>query len=158
MNMKYSEGKLGRIFVIRLYDGERIPDVLESFAEKKKISNALCFFLGGVKGNGKVVVGPRNDKAIPPEPMITLLKGVHEICGIGTIFMNENGEPKLHMHASFGRGNSVITGCTRMGVEVWEIGEVIVLEIIDANAYRKKDRKTGFELLEINQCEDEVLS
>ncbi|MEM3507518.1 MAG: DNA-binding protein [Candidatus Bathyarchaeia archaeon] len=149
--MKYSEGKLGRIFVIRLHDGERIPDVLESFAFQKSIFNALCFFLGGVKEKGKVVVGPRNGNEIPPEPMVKLLEGVHEVCGIGTIFMSECGKPKLHMHASFGRENKAITGCTRMGIEVWEIGEVIMLEILDANAYRKKDKKTGFELLEIDK-------
>lgn len=147
--MEYSEGKLGRIFVLRLHDEERIPDIIESFALEKKVYNAICFFLGGVKENGKVVVGPLNGKAIPPKPMIKLLEGVHEVCGIGTIFMDEEGKPKLHMHASFGRGNNAITGCTRMGINVWEIGEVIILEILGANAYRKKDEKTGFELLEI---------
>ena len=147
--MQHVEGKIGRVFVIRLHDGDHLPDILESFASKKNISSALCFFLGGVKDKGRIVVGPSSGEAFPPEPMVKLLTGVHEICGVGTIFRNERGEPKLHMHASFGRGDNVTTGCIRMGIDVWQIGEVVMLEIMDASARRKKDEKTGFELLEI---------
>jgi predicted DNA-binding protein with PD1-like motif len=147
--LEYGEGRLGRVFVIRLHDGDRLPDSLESFAAEKKIWRALCFFLGGVKDKGKVVVGPSNDTVFPPDPMVKLLEGVHEICGMGTLFPDEEGTPKLHMHASFGRGENVTTGCIRLGVDVWQIGEVILLEIMEVTAQRKRDEKTGFELLEI---------
>ena len=36
-----------------------------------------------------------------------------------------------------------------MGVEVWQIGEVIVLELTGATAHRAKDEETGFEFLEV---------
>jgi predicted DNA-binding protein with PD1-like motif len=85
---------------------------------------------------------------MPPEPMITLLKGVHEGCGVGTIFVDETGVPKLHMHASFGRNDSTVTGCVRMGVDVWQIGEVIILELTGGSAKRLKNKKTSFEFLE----------
>jgi len=147
--MNYSEGKLGRLFVLRLHDGDRVHEVLESFASEKKISNALCFFLGGVKEESKIVVGPKKGSTIPPVPMITLLKGVHEAQGIGTIIKNEKGKPKLHMHTSFGRENNTITGCIRMGVDVWRIGEVILLELNDIVATRIKDTETGLEFLEV---------
>ena len=63
--------------------------------------------------------------------------------------MNEENTPKLHMHASFGRAEKVITGCIRLGIKVWNIGEVIIFEIMDAAVSRRKDKDIGFDLLEI---------
>jgi predicted DNA-binding protein with PD1-like motif len=147
--MQFTEAKLGRIFVLRLHDGDRLPDALESFAAKNAVFTALCFFLGGAKENSRVVVGPKDGAALPPEPMVTLLQGVHEACGVGTIFADEAGKPKLHMHTSFGRNENTVTGCVRMGVDVWRIGEVVVLELAGAKARRVKDKETGFEFLEV---------
>jgi predicted DNA-binding protein with PD1-like motif len=147
--MQFTEAKLGRVFVLRLHDGDHLPDVLELFAEEKNVSAALCFFLGGARKNSRVVVGPKTSHALPPEPMVTLLEGVHEACGVGTIFADKEGKPKLHMHTSFGRNESTITGCVRMGVDVWQIGEVVILELACEKACRAKDKETGFEFLEI---------
>jgi predicted DNA-binding protein with PD1-like motif len=147
--MRFTEAKLGRVFVLRLHDGDRLPDVLESFAAEKNVSTALCFFLGGAKENSRVVVGPKDGAALPPEPMVTLLRGVHEACGVGTIFADKDGKPKLHMHTSFGRNEVTVTGCVRMGVEVWQIGEVVMLELACGKARRAKNKETGFEFLEI---------
>ena len=147
--MRFTEAKLERIFLLRLHDGDHLPDVLESFADEKKISTALCFFLGGAKEKSRIVVGPKDGQALPPEPMITLLNGVHETCGVGTIFADEAGKPKLHMHASFGRNESTITGCVRMGVDIWRIGEVVLLELSGSAARRAVDKETGFEFLEV---------
>lgn len=149
--MDFTEAKLGRIFILRLHDGDRIHEVIESFAIKKKIFTALCFFLGGTKEKSKIVVGPENGIDIPPMPMITLLEGVHEAQGIGTIIKDENGKPKLHMHVSFGRKKNTITGCIRKGVDVWRIGEIVLLEINDAAVLRIKDKETSFEFLEIDK-------
>ncbi len=146
--MHYSEGNFGRIFVIRLHDGDRLPDTVESFAKQKNIRSAVCFFLGGVKDKGRIVVGPSNESTNPVIPLVKTLQGIHEVCGLGTLFVNEEDTPILHMHASFGRDEKVITGCIRLGIDVWNIGEVIILEIMDTIAQRKKDKKTGFELLE----------
>jgi predicted DNA-binding protein with PD1-like motif len=147
--MQFTEAKLGRVFVLRLHDDDRLPDVLESFAAEHKIGTAFCLFLGGAKDNSRVVVGPKNGHTIPPEPMTTLLEGVHEACGVGTIFMDETGKPKLHMHANFGRNKETITGCVRMGVDVWRIGEVIIVELKGTTARRAVDKETGFEFLEV---------
>ena len=146
--MNYTEAKLGRIFILRLHHGEVLHETLESFAAEKQIQSALCFFLGGAQDQSKVVVGPKDGAATPPEPMVTLLRGVHEACGVGTIFVNEEGTPKLHMHASFGRNDNAVTGCVRMGVDVWRIGEVVLLELSGGSAKRAKDKATGFEFLE----------
>ncbi len=147
--MKFTEARIGRVFVLRLHDGDLIPDVLESFAAQQKISGALCFLVGGAKEDSHVVVGPDNGNVVAPQAMVTLLRGVHEICGVGTVFVDENGHPKLHMHASFGRNANTITGCVRLGVDIWRIGEVIMLELLSAGILRARDKATGFEFLEI---------
>jgi predicted DNA-binding protein with PD1-like motif len=147
--MQFTEAKLGRAFVLRLHDGDRLPDVIESFVAEKNVSTAICFFLGGAKENSRVVVGPKDCYNLPTEPMVTLLEGVHEAFGVGTIVKDEMGKTKLHMHTSFGRSENTITGCVRMGVEVWQIGEVVMLELACGKACRVKNKETGFEFLEI---------
>ncbi len=147
--MQFTEAKIGRVFILRLHEGDRLPDVIENFADRKRVSTAVCFFLGGANDGSKVVVGPKDGRAFPPEPMTTLLKGVHEATGVGTIVQNEEGKPKLHMHSAFGRKKETITGCVRMGVDVWQIGEFVILELMGSDAKRAVDKKTGFEFLEV---------
>ncbi len=147
--MKYREGRMGRIFILRLEDGEPLNDTIEAFARQQQLSHGLAFFLGGSGDGSKVVVGPEagRDKIIP---MIHLLKGSQEVLALGTIIPNESGEPLLHMHAAAGRDGKAAVGCTRAGVDVWLIGEVVLLEIMGADtAQRKKDPATGFQLLQI---------
>ena len=146
--MKYSEGEIGRVFVIRLEDHDRLPGVVESFAAEKGVSRGACILVGGIQGGGKIVAGPIKAETTPIVPMILEITGVHEIIGVGTLFPDEKGKPILHMHASLGRGEGVRTGCIRPGIEVWKVGEVILLEIKGSQAFRKKDPETGFELLE----------
>jgi predicted DNA-binding protein with PD1-like motif len=146
--MEYTEAKQGRIFILRLHQNEILHETIEKFAKEKQINSAICFFLGGSDDLSKVVVGPKDGKAMPPQANITILQGVHESVGIGTIFTDEEGKPKLHMHASFGRNDKAITGCIRMGVQVWQIGEIVVMEILGGTARRQKNQETGFEFLE----------
>ncbi|RJR42083.1 MAG: DNA-binding protein [Deltaproteobacteria bacterium] len=149
--MQYTEGSLGRVFVLRLEEGEVLNDTIENFAREQKISHGLAFFLGGSGDGSKVVVGPEpNREAIIP--MIHALKGAQEVLALGTLIPNDAGEPLLHMHAASGREGKATVGCTRAGVEVWLVGEVVVLEILGAAAaQRKKDPGTGFQLLGISK-------
>ena len=148
--MQDVEVGLGRVFILRLQEGDRLPDVLETFADQRKVTHALCVFLGGVKEKGKVIVGPEDSHAAPINPIVKLLDGVHEVCGIGTIITDETDKPTLHMHASFGRDDRTITGCIRMGIEIWAIGEIVLLELITDSAHRVRHRQTGLEFLEIS--------
>ena len=50
--MQYTEGRMGRVFVLRLEDGERLNDTLEAFAREQNLAHALAFFLGG-SGDGQ---------------------------------------------------------------------------------------------------------
>lgn len=149
--MKYSEANLGRIFILRLEHGDRIPDIIEQFAADQLIDSAIVHFLGGADTNSKVVVGPEDGTASKPRPMVAELLGTSEAIGMGTLFLNEDGIPKLHLHSAFGRNRETVTGCTREGVNVWHIGEVIIFELLNSTAKRKIDPETGFELLEVNE-------
>ena len=145
--MQFSEGKLGRIFALRLTDGERLPDVLEGFALEQGIQGALVFYLGGAQHGSRVVVGPEAGKEAVV-PMIHVLQGIQEALAVGTIFPNEAGKPVMHLHAASGREGGATVGCTRAGVEVWLVGEVVILEILGTSGQRLKDPESGFELLQ----------
>ncbi|MBM4274073.1 MAG: DUF296 domain-containing protein [Deltaproteobacteria bacterium] len=147
--MQYSEGKLGRVFVLRLEEGEKLNDTIEAFAREHRIGCAMAIFLGGSGDGSKVVVGPEANRGDAIIPMLYTLGGAQEVLAVGTLFPNEAGEPLLHMHAAAGREGGATVGCTRAGVEVWLVGEVLLLEILGAEAVRKKDAKTGFQLLQV---------
>lgn len=148
--MQYTEGQLGRIFILRLEEGERLNDSIERFAREKQISHGLAFFLGGSGDGSQMVVGPEAGReAIIP--LLHTLRGEQEVLALGTIIPNEAGEPVLHMHGAAGREGRATVGCTRAGVAIWLIGEVVLLEILGTEAaLRKKDAATGFQLLKID--------
>lgn len=146
--MKAIEGKLGRVFIIRLEDGDVIPDCIEKFAGEKGISVAQVIMIGGI-GGGQIVVGPRRSDEMPPEPMVLPVDGAHEVVGLGVIAPDEKRKPMLHMHASLGRAGKTTTGCLRPGVTAWLVVEAIIIEVVGTNATRMLDRKTGFELLQV---------
>jgi predicted DNA-binding protein with PD1-like motif len=148
--MKASEGKLGRVFVIRLEDGDAVPASIERFAEQKKISVGQVILIGGI-GDGQVVVGPRRSNEMPPEPMLVPVDGVHEVVGVGIIAPGGKGKPTLHIHAALGRSGKTTTGCLRPGVTTWLVGEVIIFEILGTDAVRLPDKKASFELLQVDR-------
>lgn len=144
--MIYSEGKIGRIFVIRLEDGDKLPDCIEKFAADHDIKVGQAILVGGIKG-GDVVVGPRENRTMPPDPMVRGLDGVHEVAGVGVLVPDKDGKPNFHIHAAMGRAGFTVTGCLRKGVETWLVGEVVLYEILGANMARLPDKDSGFDLL-----------
>lgn len=145
--MKASEGRLGRVFVIRLDDGDEVPQCIERFAAEKGVSTGQVILVGGV-GGGEVVVGPRRSGERPPEPMLVPLDGAHEVAGIGVLAPGEDGRPVLHIHAALGRSGKTTTGCLRPGVTTWLVGEAILYEIVGAKVARIMDGESGFALLQ----------
>jgi predicted DNA-binding protein with PD1-like motif len=145
--MKACEGRIGRVFVIRLEDGDVVPECIERFAEEKGVSVGQAILVGGI-GSGDVVVGPRRSEGMPPEPMLLPIDGAHELVGVGVLAPGEDGKPSLHIHAALGRAGRTMTGCLRQGVTTWLVGEVILYEILGADMLRVKDKQSGFELLE----------
>ena len=145
--MKASEAKQGRTFIIRLEDGDVVPDCIEKFAATQGVKVGYAVIVGGL-GAGEIVVGPRSSTAMPPDPMFLPLEGAHEVAGVGVLAPGEDGRSVLHMHAALGRSGQTITGCLRRGVKTWIVGEVILCELLGTSAARVKDEATGFVLLQ----------
>ncbi|MCG8687480.1 MAG: DNA-binding protein [Desulfobacterales bacterium] len=145
--MKYSQASAGRIFVIRLEDGDVVHETIENFAKEHEIKAASLIILGGADKESTLVTGPEQGRSTPVVPKTQVLDNVHEAAGVGTLFPNEKGEPVLHMHMACGRGFSTVTGCIRNGVRVWQVMEVILQELVDSTGVRRPDPATGFELL-----------
>ena len=145
--MKYSQARQGRMFVIRLEDGDVVHEVIENFAMQQSISAATLIVLGCADEGSTLVVGPREGRTLPIEPMTHILQNVHEVAGVGTVFPDDEGKPVLHMHMACGRRAETTTGCVRRGVKVWHVMEVILFEILDSTGVRLLEPASGFDLL-----------
>lgn len=146
--MRACQGQIGRVFVMRLEDGDMVPGCIEKFAAEQGISVGHVILIGGI-GGGEVVVGPRRSDEMPPEPMLLPVDGAHEVAGVGIIAPGEDGQPVLHIHAALGRSGKTTTGCLRPGVTTWVVGEAIIYEILGADVSRVMSETTGFALLEV---------
>ena len=77
------------------------------------------------------------------------LEDVHEVGGTGTLFPDETGNSMVHMHISAGRNESTKTGCIREGIRVWEVMEIVLMELVYSKGKRLPDKKTGLKLLNL---------
>ena len=146
--VKFAQANQGRIFVVRLEDGEILHEKIEEFAAAMGIRAAVLVAVGGADRGSTLVVGPEQGRALPVQPMERVLGGVHEITGTGTIFPDDSGKPVLHMHIACGRKDSAVTGCVRRGVKVWRVVELVLFEIDCPSARRVYDASVGFSMLE----------
>lgn len=144
MALQYSEGRAGRVFVLRLDDGEDLMASIERFVIEKKIESAMIHILGALR-EGRIVTGPEKP-VIPPTPHFEPLADGWEMIGLGTVYPSEEG-PKIHLHASFGREKAALTGCLRGESCAFLILEAVVLEIVGTAARRERDERTGLHLL-----------
>jgi len=146
--VKSSQAQLGRVFVLRLEDGEIVHECIERFAAEHGITHAALTLHGGADDGSLLVVGPRENRSPPPiAPQTAALAGVHEVVGTGTLFPDRNGVPILHVHLACGRGEKTVAGCIRTGVKTWHVLEVVLVELVGSTARRLPDPATGFELL-----------
>lgn len=146
--MKFSSAHPGRVFILRLEDGEILHETVEAFAREQGIRAAALIVLGGADEGSILVVGPAEARSSPVVPMEHILAGTCESTGVGTIFPGAEGKPMLHMHIACGRKDSTVTGCVRRGVKVWQVMELVLWELIGTDARRVLDPATGFELLQ----------
>jgi len=145
--MKYAEAQQGRIFVIRLEDGEIVHEEIEGFARRHSITAAALIAVGAADGGSRLVVGPEAGDARPVHPLELVLDNVHEIAGTGTLFPDEDGHPVLHMHMACGRQGGAVTGCIRSGVRVWQVMEFVLIELTGITGRRVSQSDLGFQLL-----------
>ena len=146
--MKYSEAKQGRVFILRLEDGEVLHEVVEAFAKEHGVRAAWLIAVGGADCGSKLVVGPEQGRAAKIVSQLLELDEAHEIAGVGTLFPDEDGTPLIHMHLAAGRNDHAVVGCVRVGVKTWHVLEVIMVELLDTRACRRLDKKLGFKLLQ----------
>ena len=145
--MKYSQATAGRIFIIRLEDGEVVHEQIEQFARDHSVKAASLIALGAADKGSTLVTGPQLSRKTPVVLNTFVMDNVYEVMGTGTLFPNEKGEPVLHMHLACGRGFTSVAGCIRKGVKVWHVMEIVLQEIVSSTAARCQDANIGFELL-----------
>lgn len=144
--MKYQVGKTGRIIVARFEDKEDVLGNLVNIAKKEKIKAGIFYIVGGMR-EGRIVVGPEEDK-IPPKPVWKQLGESHEVVGVGTIFWDKKA-PKIHFHGAFGKKDMVKMGCLREKSETFLVLETIIIEIKGIKAKREFDPVSGLTLLKL---------
>ena len=144
--MQYTQGTIGRVFLVKFQDGDILIDHLSALAKKERIKSASVIFIGALR-QGDLVTGPKKP-VIPPQPNKLVFKDGWEVMGIGTIFTNSKN-PQIHIHASMGKKNKVLTGCVRGKSKVFLVIEAIILELKGVKASKDIDPKTGLNLLKI---------
>ncbi len=144
--MKYTQGTIGRVFLVKFENNDILIANLSGLAKKEKIKAATIIFIGALK-QGDLVTGPKQP-VIPPEPNKVAFKDGWEVMGIGTLFTNSKG-PQIHIHASMGKKNKALTGCVRGDSKVFLVVEAILLELKGIKAQKDIDPATGLNLLRI---------
>ena len=144
--MKYTIGRIARVFLLKFENNDILIQSLSILAKKERIKAATIIFIGAVR-EGELVTGQKKP-VIPPEPNTVIFKSGWEVMGIGTLFTNSKG-PQIHIHASMGKKNKVLTGCLRGNSKVFLVIEAVVLELQGIRANKEIDPETGLNLLRI---------
>jgi len=132
--MEYTTGTIGRIFTIRFDDGDDILQELAALARKENIRAGWFNMIGGLK-QADVVIGPK-EPVMPPEPIWTEVAEARDVVAVGSLFRDENDEPRIHLHASLGHHGETMTACVRKGTKTYLILEVYLIEITGGNISR----------------------
>ena len=143
--MQYSEGRLGRVFVIRLEDGEDLIGSITRFAEKMGVSIGMIYFLGALR-EGRLVAGPKEPTIPPGPPFVEELEGAWETFGVASVYRGEGGKPAVHIHASAGHDDRALTGCLRERATTYLVVEAVVFEFCGLEARREIEELTGLSL------------
>ncbi|MEW6519223.1 MAG: PPC domain-containing DNA-binding protein [Thermodesulfobacteriota bacterium] len=143
--MDYRTGSVARVFAIRFDDGDDFLGGLTELIKKENIRNGWFHVIGGLR-QADVVTGPR-EPVMPPEPVWRQLRDARETLGSGSIYRDENDEPRIHLHAALGHHGDTITGCVRKGSRTYLLLEVILFEIAGFAASRPWSADKGFNIV-----------
>lgn len=149
--MEYTQGSIGRIFLLKFTNGDDLHHELRLLARKERIHCAVLFFIGALKC-GHLVTGPKKPE-VPPEPNWVSFKDGWETLGLGTIFKGAK-DAKIHIHVSMGKKDKMLTGCLRKKSEVFLVMEAVLFELKGVKAAKDIDLATGLELLRILKKKD----
>ncbi len=137
--MQYSEGNLGRVFVLRIDDGEDLIVSLKKFVEAKSVKSCMALFIGALK-EGRAVTGPEQP-TIPPVPHWEAYRNGWEVFGMATIYPSADG-PRLHIHSAIGKGREALLGCVRERAGVYLVVEAVLMEFVGLDVRREWDEAT----------------
>ena len=143
--MEYRAGTVSRVFTIRFDEGEDFLDGMIDFIKKEDIRNGWFHVIGGIR-EIDLVIGPK-EPVMPPDPVWREMRGARETLGSGSVFWDENNEPRIHLHAALGHHGETVTGCLRKGSKVYLILEVVLFEITGFDASRPWYPEGGFNRL-----------
>jgi predicted DNA-binding protein with PD1-like motif len=144
--MNYTQGTIGRIFLLKFDNEDILIKELSKFAKKERLKAATMVFIGALL-KGDLVTGPKKP-VIPPQPNKINFKDGWEVMGIGTIF-TDGTTPQIHIHSSMGKKLKTFTGCVRGNSKVFLVIEAIVFELKGVKAGKSIDPRTGLNLLRI---------
>ncbi len=145
--MKYQTGEIGKVILAHFEDGDEIISNLVTIVRKEGIRGCIFYLLGGLT-EGRIVVGPVNDDVRPPEPTWRDIVDSHETLAIGTVFWHGD-EPRVHIHGTYGKFDSVKTGCLRDEAKTFLVLEAVILELKGINAVRETDPDIRMALLKL---------
>jgi predicted DNA-binding protein with PD1-like motif len=146
--MQYSEGSLGRVFVLRMDDGEDLIESLRKFVRALGIDSCMALFIGALK-EGRAVTGPELP-TIPPLPHWEEYRDGWEVFGMATIYPSAGG-PRLHIHSTIGKSREALLGCIREKAEVYLVVEAVLFEFSGLNVRREWNERTELYLPSLDQ-------
>ena len=120
---------------------------VERLFNEKGIECATIAFIGAL-ASADIVTGPKKPK-IPAIPTWMSFSDGREVLGFGTIIL-KNGKMQPHIHATFGKGKTTLTGCLRKNARTFITIEAVITELTDVQVSRKRDEKIQYDLLSFN--------
>ncbi len=141
--MKYTSANLKRILIVEFEHGDDLIEQLTALVKKENILGGVILLLGAIK-QAAIVVGSEKI-SIPPVPIWKNFDDGREILGVGTISWKEN-EPKIHIHAGFGRKDNVLLGCVRKDTKVYLVVECVLFEF-DKKTEKKFNSEMGIDAI-----------
>lgn len=145
--MKYQVGQVGRVILAHFEDGDEIMKGLVEIVRKEDVRACILYLLGGIT-EGRIVVGPAQDDARPPEPTWKEIVDSHETLAVGTAFWYGD-EPRIHIHGTYGKFDSVMTGCLRGEAKTFLVMEAVIMELNGINAVRDLDPVVNMALIKL---------
>lgn len=146
--MQYSEGSLGRVFVLRMDDGEDLIASLQKFLREMKVQSCMALFIGAVR-DGRMVTGPE-EPVVPPVPHFEPFTDAWEVFGMATVYPSAEG-PKIHIHSALGQRREALLGCIREKAGVYLVVEAVLFEFSRLDVCRERDEKTELYLPTMNK-------
>jgi predicted DNA-binding protein with PD1-like motif len=153
--MQYSEGSLGRVFILKFENGDNLIGSIENLAREKSIGSGIILFIGAIQ-DGQMVTGPEMP-VIPPISHWENYENAWEVFGMASVYPSDKG-PKIHVHSSLGRGRESLLGCLREKASVYLIVEAVLFEILGVDARRELDEKSGLYLLSFKKMAEDAHS